>query len=140
MMSANDSEAERSTPSKMVKAMLFCWRNRPLRPIAALIARVNKDCYAALVDARAQEERAAKQLGWWWLSFSDPKLPEGQRFVGVAIVQAYGVASAALRAEELGINPGGDVQSVELKGDGIPADEFRNRLLDVNELKRTGLA
>ena len=139
-MNSSGSDERPPAPSLLVKAMLFCWRYKPLRPVATLLARIDNDYHASLVDARAREERSTKELGWWWLSFSDPNLPPGQRFLGVVVVEAYGVATASTRAHELGINPGGDVQGVELKGDGIPAAEFRNRLLDVNELKRTGLA
>ena len=42
---------------------------------------------------------------WWWMSFADPDLPEGSRFLGVAIVQAPHVAAALTRSHRLGINP-----------------------------------
>ena len=107
--------------------------------MALLFATLHKSYHERLVDARAESEQAVKEHSWWWLSFVDPQKPDGQRFLGVAIVEGYGVASAAIRARELGVNPGGDVKAVELTGDGIPAPEFRNRLLDINEVSRTGL-
>jgi hypothetical protein len=138
-MSQDGPQPERPIPPALANAIVFLWRSQILRPIALLLARARKTYYAYLIDLRAEEEKATKKLGWWWLSFSDPKLPPGQRFLGVVIVEGHGVASAAIRANELGINPGGGVQSIELKGDRIPAEEFRNRLLDGDELKRTGL-
>jgi len=78
-------------------------------------------------------------LGWWWLSFIDDRLPEGQRFVGVAIVEGHGVGSATIHADEIGINPGGEVQASELFGDAIPPEALRNRLLSKAELVEADL-
>lgn len=44
-----------------------------------------------------------------WLSFADGDRPEGERFLGVAIVRARQATEAARLAHELGINPGGEV-------------------------------
>lgn len=133
------SWAARSISKTLESAAVFSARYRALRPMALLFATLHKSHHARLVDARAESEQAAQERGWWWLSFVDPEKPYGQRFLGVAIVQGYGVASAANRAHELGVNPGGEVKAVELTGDDIPAREFRNRLLDIDEVKRTGL-
>jgi hypothetical protein len=70
----------------------------------------------------------------------DPEKPNGARFLGVAIVEGYDVASAAIRAHELGVNPGGEVKAVKLEGESVPAVEFPNTLLDVAAITRAGLA
>lgn len=124
----------------MARAAVFCARYWLLRPIALLLAATHKNYHSRLVDGRAEMETQKGELGWWWLSFVDPEKPDGARFLGVAIVEGYGVASAAIRAHELGLNPGGEVKAVELKGEGVPAVEFCNTLLDMAAIKRAGLA
>lgn len=52
--------------------------------------------------------------GWWWLSFVDPGRPEGDRFLGVAIVPGGNVIQASQFAWTLGINPGGQVAGFPL--------------------------
>jgi hypothetical protein len=123
----------------LASSAVFCARYRLLRPLALLLAVMHKRYHARLVDIRAKRESASGQAGWWWLSFVDEDMPAGQRFVGVAIVQGHGVASAASRAHELGVNPGGAVKALELSGADIPAPALRNRLLSMDELKEAGL-
>lgn len=84
------------------------------------------------VVAREIEEG---ERGWWWLSFIDPRKPEGERFLGVAIVEGYGIATAALNAVDLKCNPGGEVAGCRIDADAVPA-KFRNRLLDKREAQR----
>ncbi len=75
----------------------------------------------------------------WWLSFVDPELPQGERFLGVVILEATGYVEAIEVAHILGINPGGAVQGSELPPDYAPAAEWRNRLLsaiEIEELER----
>lgn len=47
---------------------------------------------------------------WWYLSFVDPDLPEGERWVGGCYVPATSVEEALTVSHVLGINPGGEVQ------------------------------
>lgn len=68
----------------------------------------------------------------WWLSFADPDRPVGQRFLGVCVVEAEDISTAADRAWEMNCNPGGEV-----RGDPLPEkfaevieDHQRNVLLD----------
>lgn len=68
-------------------------------------------------------------LTWWWLSFVDAEKPEGERFLGVAIVQARGIGHAVTEAYRLGINPGGEVVGLEIDAEHVPAEEYRERLL-----------
>lgn len=45
---------------------------------------------------------------------------------------------AAIRAEELGINPGGDVTGVDLPEGFEPPEEYRDRLLSHDECQAFG--
>ena len=95
--------------------------------------------FSKAMHDRAAYEAETRPLGWWWLSFVDERRPEGKRFVGVAIVQGYGVASATMNADRPWINPGGATQAFELTGDAIPPETLRNRLLSTAELIEAGL-
>lgn len=46
---------------------------------------------------------------WWWLSFVDEERPEGDRFLGVLLIDAPSDTAAVMRAHMLGLNPGGEV-------------------------------
>lgn len=46
---------------------------------------------------------------WWWLSFADANLPEGEQFLGVVLLEAAGMVQAIARCTARGINPGGEV-------------------------------
>lgn len=58
-------------------------------------------------------------MGLWWLSFVDPKRPQGQRFLGCALVETetdpddpkVAMSDAIRRAWRTGCNPGGEVQA-----------------------------
>lgn len=77
----------------------------------------------------------------FWMSFVDPSRPEGDRFLGVAMVQAESFDMAHALTHTFGINPGGELQSYELEEDGweraniSPDGEYMNRLLSKEELK-----
>lgn len=90
-------------------------------------------------DARIMYEVISEQtLGqpsWWWLSFCDPGKPKGEKFLGVAIVQANGFALAITETHLRGINPGGEVAFQEIPPE-VGHDEFAsfcNRLLTRGE-------
>lgn len=74
------------------------------------------------IQAMLASEEQGGELQWWWLSFVDPDRAEGVRFLGVAIVEARGPALAALRAHNLGINPGGEVAILPLPWPPKPED------------------
>jgi hypothetical protein len=65
----------------------------------------------------------------WWLSFADPDLPEGEQFLGAAIVKAADEAAAMTISHFLGINPGGEVAIMG----PLPVDE-RWRHYPIGEL------
>lgn len=87
----------------------------------------------------------------WWLSFIDPHLPEGERFLGVAIVEAKDFDMALKKTWELGINPGGQVRGLELEEENFlgnteqikagleQARLHQNQLLSLEDLKKFGL-
>jgi hypothetical protein len=67
----------------------------------------------------------------WWLSFADPDLQPGMQFLGVLIVDmpdGSDVNLAAIRAHEMGLNPGGEVAGCIVDGSRF-APEHRKRLL-----------
>jgi hypothetical protein len=81
--------------------------------------------------AALESEEAAGQMGWWWLSFSG----DDSGFLGVCIVEAFGMASAVRKAHQLGINPGGEVVGCQVSA-GDPA--HANRLLTREEALAIG--
>jgi hypothetical protein len=87
--------------------------------------------------AEIRLEEAAQPLRWWWLSFVDTDAPadgRGDRWLGGCYVEARGVVSAAKRAWDLGINPGGEVAAIPVPEDRSPPVDQRNRLLRKDEL------
>ena len=83
-----------------------------------------------VIEAVAAEEGPTE---WWWLSFCDPTLPTGSQFLGVAVVQGRGMASAMVAATFLGINPGGEITGIEIPPEHVPDPVFRERLLSRTE-------
>lgn len=53
----------------------------------------------------------------WWLSFKDASREPGQRFLGVAIVEADDLRGAIRRVHEVKADPGGEVMSWILNPD-----------------------
>jgi hypothetical protein len=82
----------------------------------------------------AQEKGNSPAL--WWMSFCDPDKPKGQQFLGVCIVGAPGFMHAHQKAWALGINPGGEIQAVQVEG--VPT-EYLDKLLSRAELEAAGL-
>jgi hypothetical protein len=128
-----------SFSERLARLAVFCYQRPALRWLAIPLAGAHKRHHERLFDNRVDFEKQSAERGWWWLSFADESPPEGRGFLGVAIVEGHGVASAAERAHELGINPGGAVQGTRLIGDGVPAPEFRNRLLSREDLMAADL-
>lgn len=54
-------------------------------------------------------------MSLWWLSFVDGSRPEGDRFVGVCVVEADEFIDAIRLSHELGCNPGGAVRGTPTK-------------------------
>lgn len=100
----------------------------------------------------------------FWMSFADPDKPEGQRFLGVSIVEvseeeasdsraelavshpkhlpgAEWIAAAARVAWVMGCNPGGEIGAAEIPPEHLAkfADAPRFRLMQKPELVELGL-
>jgi hypothetical protein len=86
-------------------------------------------------DAREvlAREAADPQHGLWWLSFVDTSRPEGDRFLGVCIVEAVGPVSAVGVAHARGCNPGGEVGITGPAPLELWPSDLRNRLLTREE-------
>src|SRR5579872_5489004 len=84
--------------------------------------------------ARYVESENALPIMWYWLSFAD----EEKGFLGVAIVRARSIDEAITRAWELGINPGGEVQSSKFE-QAPEFEAYENQLLDKTQLEDAGL-
>jgi hypothetical protein len=80
----------------------------------------------ARMNAKVAEERASGKVEPWFLYFTDPEKPAGQRFLGACIIEAPGFVSAIDRAHQLGINPGGAVVAYDTPKHDV---SFRNRLI-----------
>jgi hypothetical protein len=55
----------------------------------------------------------------YWLSFADAEKPKGEQWLGGTFVEVKGsgkdgLAQAIVRAHNLGINPGGQIKSMEV--------------------------
>jgi hypothetical protein len=66
-------------------------------------------------------------MTWFYLSFADSRLPNGEQWLGAAIVQADDVSGAMTEAWRRGINPGGEIVAVEVEH--MPPARFLNRLM-----------
>jgi hypothetical protein len=79
------------------------------------------------------------EIPWWWLSFCDPDRPEGQQFIGVAIVCGWTIQEAVTRSHLLKVNPGGEISFAQMPPERVPRPEFCNCLMDYAELAASGL-
>jgi hypothetical protein len=82
-----------------------------------------------LASLRANEKMAGK-LEWYFLTFT-----EANEHLGATIIEAYGMADAALTAAEKSIDPGrGRVVVTTVHESQLPEEKFRNRLLTKAEV------
>jgi hypothetical protein len=77
--------------------------------------------------------------GWWWLSFADPDRPEGERFLGVAIVEGDDAMDAMQTAWNLGCNPGGEILATQYRAKDSLSDDWINLLLSEDDLRKARL-
>lgn len=93
------------------------------------------------IAVKQHEEREEGQEHYYWLSFCDPLKPKTKQFLGVCIVRAFGVATAILRAHQLGINPGGEVASWEIPEEAaFKVQDHADKLItSKKDLKALGL-
>lgn len=86
----------------------------------------------AHAEAVVIEEAANPEHGLYWLSFVRVD-PPPDLFLGVVIIRSIGHTSAITEASVLGLNPGGEVQSLgPMPVDAIDP-EWCNRLLTKDE-------
>ncbi len=50
-------------------------------------------------------------MSWWWMSFCDPDLPVGKKFLGALLIEASDFDDVLTKSWALGLNPGGEVVS-----------------------------
>jgi hypothetical protein len=82
-----------------------------------------------LADSRSFVKTQTPHLYWWWLSYATER-----DFLGVVIVRAETLVHATLRvADDLHINPGGNVEATMLKRDLEVDSAFADRLLTRSE-------
>lgn len=72
----------------------------------------------------------------FYMSFVDPKLPEGHRWLGACIVEAEDQIDATRKAWVAGCNPGGEILFVEVER--IPNIKWYYRLLNKDQLMEMG--
>lgn len=68
-----------------------------------------------------------------WLSFCDPNKPEGERFLGVSVVEADNLPDAMGVAWLTGCNPGGEIQGFLMDKVVRVPNECLHRLLSRDE-------
>lgn len=80
-------------------------------------------------------------MTWFYFSFTDPDLPEGEQFLGGLYIDGADLADALTRSHGLGVNPGGQVAVVEIPAEAqeqmdanVPED-MRRRLLTKEEVR-----
>lgn len=75
---------------------------------------------------------------WFYMSFADASLPEGEQFLGGCYVEADSFPEALTWTHTEGINPGGEIQVYELTAKDVDANvpaADRFRLLTRQELE-----
>jgi hypothetical protein len=72
---------------------------------------------------------------WMYLSFAKPDTG----FAGCCYVEAHGLITAVIRANELDINPHGEVMGVDVPDEHLIPEEYRNRLLTKEEHDKSGI-
>lgn len=85
------------------------------------------------------DQDMTKPETWWWVSFADPNLPEGEQFLGVIIIMGGGIGEITQKAFAMGINPGGEVKAIPIPDEHVPDERFRNKLLSKQDLIDGGL-
>lgn len=84
----------------------------------------------AALDAMAKD---APSL--WWLSFCDPTMPKGSKFLGAIALEVPAGIDPIRHAWNMNLNPGGEVMFGEVPADQhkLFPDSVRNRLLSRQE-------
>lgn len=75
----------------------------------------------------------------FYFSFADGDLPTGEQFLGALFINASDIRAAVTQSHLTGLNPGGEIQTVELPADVVVPDKWFGRLLsreDIDEMDR----
>lgn len=90
----------------------------------------------------------AYEIHLYWLSFCDSQLPQGQQFLGACIISAHNWLEAVTISHLFRINPGGEVQSIQIPDRDIGYEGCTkhwdlcnanlNRLMKLDELRELG--
>lgn len=75
----------------------------------------------------------------YWIPFTDPEAPIGEKLMGVIVIESDSIEEALEEAYMMGINPGGMVEhAYEIRRESKEFQLPRNRLLSVKELNDMG--
>lgn len=82
-------------------------------------------------------EEAEQPLRWFYMSFVDE---DRGGFLGACVVEARGMLDATMQTHASGINPGGEVLTIEVEEGAIEnfPEPMRNRLLSRADLETLG--
>lgn len=77
-------------------------------------------------------------MSLYWLSFCDAEKPEGEQFLGAAIVRAVCLSHAVAASHLSDCNPGGEVQGIAMPASlaARVTDEWLGRLLSREDIAR----
>jgi hypothetical protein len=72
----------------------------------------------------------------FYFSFADATLPEGEQFLGGLFIEANNVVAAVTGSHVYGLNPGGEILTLEVPDDAAAhlPDEWKLRLLTREQL------
>jgi len=71
----------------------------------------------------------------WYMSFANPSLPEGSRFLGGLFVRAKSLGGALAKSHAFGLNPGGAVRALVVNDLSSVPEEVVGRLLSKEEVE-----
>lgn len=96
---------------------------------------LDKQQFGAMV-AKMSDNSYWKREKWFWLSFCDSDLPEGEQLLGVVVIRAGSFLTAVRLAHQRGINPGGECAGLEfppVELDEAKFGKWLNRCLSRDE-------
>lgn len=85
-------------------------------------------------QSRTGSDGADQREPWWWLSFADGKRPEGEQFLGALFLRGYTLPAVITESHLRGLNPGGEIQAIELPPGIEPPEKWTERLLSREEI------
>lgn len=93
------------------------------------------------IEAAKGEATPREEWHYWMMSFADGSKPEGEQFLGAAIVKAASFMHAHWIVNTLRINPGGEILGSEVPAKCDPPEGWLGRLVTSrDECKRLEIA